>query len=64
LAVSKQEAQKFYVERFNLRKLSVLQVRKQYQIKVSKRFTSLYILNQAEHKYSIGKRKRIYQNIS
>jgi hypothetical protein len=50
LAVSKQEAQKFYVERFNLGKLSELQVRKEYQIKVSNRFAALYILNQPEHK--------------
>jgi hypothetical protein len=32
LAVSKQAAQKFDVERFNLRKLNELEVRKQYQI--------------------------------
>jgi hypothetical protein len=32
LAVCKQAAQKFDVERFNLRKLSELEVRKQYQI--------------------------------
>jgi hypothetical protein len=32
LAVSKQTAQKFDVERFNLRKLSEMEVRKQYQI--------------------------------
>ena len=43
LAVSKQESQKFNVERFNLRKLSELDVRKQYQIKVSNRFTALKI---------------------
>jgi len=35
LAVSKQVAQQFDVERFNLRKLSELKVRKQYQIKIS-----------------------------
>jgi len=35
LAISKQAAQKFDVERFNLRKLSELEVRKQYQIKIS-----------------------------
>jgi len=32
LAVSKQEAQKFVLERFNHRKLCDLEVRKQYQI--------------------------------
>jgi hypothetical protein len=30
LAVSKQTAQTFYMERYNLRKLSELEVRKQY----------------------------------
>ena len=34
LAVSKQAAQRFDVERFNLTKLSELEVRKQYQIKI------------------------------
>jgi len=34
LAVSKQAAQKFDVERFNFRKLSELEIRKQYQIKI------------------------------
>ena len=64
LAVSKQETRKFYVERFNLRKLSELQVRKQYQIKVSNRFSALCILNKPEHKQSLGKQEREYQNIS
>jgi len=40
LAVSKQAEEKFDVEKFNLRKLSVLQVRKQYQIKISKQVCS------------------------
>jgi len=34
LAVNKQTAWEFDVERFNLRKLSELEVRKQYQIKI------------------------------
>ena len=38
LAVSKQAAQKFHVERFNLRKLNELEVRKQYQINISSKF--------------------------
>jgi hypothetical protein len=37
LAVNKQEVQKFDVERFNLRKPSELEVRKQYQINISYR---------------------------
>jgi len=41
LVVNKQEAQKFEVQRFNLRKLSELQVRKQYQIKNSNRYAAL-----------------------
>ena len=41
LAVNNQAAQKFDVERFNLGKLSELEVRKQYQIKISNRFAAL-----------------------
>jgi len=39
-SVSKQAVQKFDVDRFNLRKLSELEVRKQYQIKFSNRFAA------------------------
>jgi len=38
LAKNKQAEQKFDVKRFNLRKLSELDIRKQYQIKISNRF--------------------------
>jgi len=48
LAVSKQAAQKFDVERFNLRKLTDLEVRKQYQIKISNMFAALENLNDNE----------------
>jgi hypothetical protein len=41
LVVNKQEAQKFEVQRFNLRNLSELEVRKQYQITNSNRSTVL-----------------------
>jgi len=41
LAVSKQAAQKFYVERFHLRKLNELEVRKQCQLKILSRFAAL-----------------------
>jgi hypothetical protein len=41
MALSKQQAQKFDVESFNPRKLNNLDVRKQYQIKVSNRFRAL-----------------------
>ena len=41
LAVNKQAAQKFEGERFNLRKLNELEVRKQYRIDITNRFTAL-----------------------
>jgi hypothetical protein len=41
LTVSKQVAQKFDVERFIHSKLCELEVRKQYQIKISKIFAAL-----------------------
>jgi len=41
LAVSKQEARRFDGERFNLRKLNELEVRKQYQIEITNRFAAL-----------------------
>jgi hypothetical protein len=40
LAVRKQVTRMFNVERFNLRKLSELEVEKQYQIKISNRFAA------------------------
>jgi hypothetical protein len=45
LALSKQEAQKLDVVTFNLMKLSELEVRKQYQIKISNRLPALEILS-------------------
>jgi hypothetical protein len=48
LAVNKQAAQKFYAERFNLRNLSELEVRKQYQLKISNRSAVLENLNVSE----------------
>jgi hypothetical protein len=41
LAVTKQALQKFDGERFNLRKLDDLEVRKQYRIEVTNRFAAL-----------------------
>ena len=41
MAVSKQAAQSFDGERFNLRKLNELEVRKQYQIEITNRFAAL-----------------------
>jgi hypothetical protein len=48
LAVIKQAAQKFGAERFNLKKLRELEVRKQYQIKSSNRTAALENLNVGE----------------
>jgi len=41
LAASKQAPKKFDVERFNLRKQSELEARRQYQIKISKKCAAL-----------------------
>jgi hypothetical protein len=48
LAVSEQAAQKFDAEKFNLKKLSKLELRKQYQLKISNRFSALENLNISE----------------
>ena len=45
LAVSNQPAQKFDAESFSLRKLNQLEVKTQYQIKISKRFAAWENLN-------------------
>jgi hypothetical protein len=49
--VSKQEGQASDVERFNLRKLSELEFRKQYHIKISNRSGSLENLSDSKDKY-------------
>jgi hypothetical protein len=41
LAVRKQAAQKFDGEKFNLRKLDDVEVRKQYRIEITNRFAAL-----------------------
>jgi len=48
LAISKQAAQKFDGERFNLRKLNELEVKGKYQIEITKRFAALENLNVGE----------------
>ena len=48
LGVNKQAAKKLDVERFNLRKLNELEVRKRYQIKISSRFAALENLSNGE----------------
>jgi len=50
LAVSKQEAQKFDRERFNLRKLNELEVRKRYHTEIKNRFTALENLSDGENR--------------
>jgi len=61
LAVSKQATQQFDVERFNLKKLSELEVRKKYQVKISKRFAALENLSGSQNINRI--RKNIKENI-
>jgi len=48
LAVGKQAAQRFDKQRFNLRKLKELEVRKQYQIEITNRFAAMENLNDDE----------------
>ena len=57
MAVSKQAAQKFDGERFNLRQLNELEDRKQYQIEISKRFAALENLSDSKGIY------RAWENI-
>jgi hypothetical protein len=57
LAVSKQVAQKFDVERFNLRNLNDLEVREQNQIEITNRFTALENLSDGEEI------SRVWENI-
>jgi hypothetical protein len=58
LAVSKQAAQKFEGERFNLRKLNELEARKQYQIEITNRFAALENLD------NDGDINRTWENIN
>jgi hypothetical protein len=48
LAVSKQAAQKFDREIFNLRKLNELGIRKEYQIEITNRLVALENLSDGE----------------
>ena len=48
MVVSKQAAQKFDGEIFDLRKLNELEVRKQYQIEITNRFAALENLSDGE----------------
>jgi hypothetical protein len=48
LTVSKQTAQKFEMERFNLRKLNELELTKEYHIKISNSLTASESLNDSK----------------
>jgi hypothetical protein len=48
LAVNKQAAQKYNGDRFKLRKLCELEVRKQYQIEITNKFTALENLSDGD----------------
>jgi hypothetical protein len=48
LVVSKTDAKNFDAERFNLRKLNELEVRKRYKIKISTRFAAFENLNDSK----------------
>jgi len=49
LAVNKQGAQNFYMDRFHFRKLNDLEVSKQYQVEISNRFAALEDLRDSEY---------------
>jgi hypothetical protein len=57
LSARKQAAQKTDVERFNLKKLSEIEVRKQFMIEVSNRFEALENLHDSENI------NRVWENI-
>ena len=55
LAVREKAAQKFDGERLNLRKLIELEVRKQYQIEITKRFATSKNLSDGEDINRVGR---------
>jgi hypothetical protein len=61
MEVSKAAAQNFDGERFNLRKLNELEVRKQYQIEIKNRFSALGNLSDDEDIKSVW--QHIKENI-
>jgi len=67
LAVSKQAAQKFEGESFNLRKINELEFRKQYKIEISNRFEVLENLSESEEinrtRENIKERENVKENI-
>jgi hypothetical protein len=61
LSARKQAAQKTDVENFNLKKVSEMEVRKQFQIEISNRFSALENLNDSEDINSVW--ENIKENI-
>jgi hypothetical protein len=55
LSARKQAAQKTDVERFNLKSLTEIEVRKQFQIEISNRFEALENLNDSENVNKVWK---------
>jgi ferredoxin-thioredoxin reductase catalytic subunit len=60
VAISKETEQKFDVERFNLRKLSELEIRKEYQIK--RRSACRVLTGKHEGKRLLGCPKHIWED--
>jgi len=61
--VGKKAAQRFDRQRFNLRKLNELEVRKQYQIEITNRFVALENLNDDEDEVVNRTWENIKENI-
>ena len=55
MTVIKQAAQKFDKERFNLRKLNELEIKKQYQINISNRLAALENLSDGKEIIGVGR---------
>jgi hypothetical protein len=55
ISVSKRARRKFYVERFNLKKLDVVEVEKKYQVEISNRFAVLESLDESLTSIMLGK---------
>ena len=65
LAVRKQAAQEVVWERFNLRKLDELEVRKRYQIEITNRFAALgNVENDGDINRAWEDIKREYKNLN
>jgi len=63
LVVSKQAAQRFDGERFNLRKLNELEVRKNYQTEITNRLAALENLSDDENINGAWENTKEHQNL-